>query len=105
MSDDLTEKVARALVAMHFDGVGCGDSQHPGACSNCYGPSPMNALEVSRTVLAEVADDVDGIAGVLKHHRPRACGCGRCTDCDVTGMPFSLHLAHVMTAYLRGADS
>lgn len=45
------EKVAAHLASIHFDGTGCGTTG-TNACSNCYGPSPMDAYEVADAVLA-----------------------------------------------------
>ena len=46
----LVEKVARELIATHWDGTGCGTTG-TNACSNCFGSSPMDPFEVTRTVL------------------------------------------------------
>lgn len=47
--DGQVDRVAGKLVAVHWDGTGCGDTGG-NACSYCYGPSPMSAAEVAAFV-------------------------------------------------------
>lgn len=46
--------IAEMLRRIHFDGTACGDPQSPGACSNCFGPSPMTADEIAQAVAAHL---------------------------------------------------
>ena len=46
------DELAATLTGQHFDGQGCGGS-HAGACSSCYGPSPMSAHEIADALIAE----------------------------------------------------
>lgn len=53
--DTLVVDIASRLDAIHFSGEYCGvESDHPSACSNCYGPSPMSSLDVAREAVAVV---------------------------------------------------
>lgn len=75
------EVLAAHLTRIHFDGTGCGDLSSPGACSNCYGPSPMTAQEV-----AEAAVDALAAAGLLVTPEPMSvddCLHERCADMAV----------------------
>lgn len=50
------ETIAAHLNAIHFDGNGC-KTTGPNGCSNCFGPSPMSALEVADAVLSLFTTD------------------------------------------------
>ena len=46
----MTEAIAEWLRSIHFDGSGCG-TNGIGGCSNCYGPSPMDAYELAEALI------------------------------------------------------
>lgn len=49
----LVNEAANHLRKIHWDGMGCG-THGVMACSNCHGPSPMDAHEVALEVLLTV---------------------------------------------------
>lgn len=49
------DELAAFLESEHFDGTGCG-TNGSGACSYCYGPSPMTAEEVAEAVRPWLAE-------------------------------------------------
>lgn len=50
ITHEQVEAAAKALIARHWDGTGCG-THGANACVSCFGPSPMSAHEVARTTL------------------------------------------------------
>lgn len=100
MSADLTERIAQALRLRHFDGHGCGDPLSPGACSCCYGPSPMTEYEVAGVALAAVTN-APGLEEALHHALDEPVGF-RWSD-DPTGYRTAQgkRLADVVRAWLR----
>lgn len=53
--DTLVGDIASRLDDIHFNGDYCGvEPDHPSACSNCYGPSPMSSIDVAREAVAVV---------------------------------------------------
>lgn len=50
---DLRNAIAAALARSHWDGEGCG-TYGSNACSNCFGPSPMNEREIADLVVKAV---------------------------------------------------
>jgi hypothetical protein len=63
-SADLTADLAELLIRAHFDGTGCG-TNGPNACSNCAGPSPMDAHEIAAVLAARVAVREDKHAALV----------------------------------------
>jgi len=57
--DDLQEQLERTVVdrlrRIHFDGNGCG-THDSGACSACYGPSPLDATEIAEHLVPAIMD-------------------------------------------------
>lgn len=54
--NELANRIADRLRLIHFDGTGCGvEADHPCACSNCFGPSPMSADAIGRDLATMIA--------------------------------------------------
>lgn len=51
MTSITAKQIAQRLRDIHFDGQGCG-THGSNACSNCFGPSPMNEDEIAREIVA-----------------------------------------------------
>jgi hypothetical protein len=100
--ESLTERVARALDPWAWD-----DTVSPSRADQQQWARAM-VRDRARTLLAVVADDVDGIAGVLRDHDSDRMSCADhdglcCPAGDAHGYASRhAHQAAMVAAYLRG---
>lgn len=90
--DELVERVARGIYNRQREDY-----------SDCWDETthPNDYLPEARAALAVVADDVDGIAGVLRAHWPTGGQPNWCAACD--DEPWTVdHQAAMVAAHIRG---